>query len=182
MALLLAALGALVLFDAVPDPDRLHAAGPGGPRGGARRPRRWLLLLIAVLLARDVLRGGRGEPEGGEDVDLSHGSDWRTVLLLSAAFWPTSCSSTGSGWPISGAVLFCGCRLRPGQPSLLRDPLIAAALSVGTWYLFFSRGLGIELPAGIAGGDPVMDALTDLLNGFATALTPVNLAVRRASA
>lgn len=44
------------------------------------------LLVVAVLLAVDVLRGGRGESEGGEDVDLSEPSDWRTVLLLAGVF------------------------------------------------------------------------------------------------
>ena len=30
------------------------------------------------------LRGGRGEQESGEDVDLSHGTEWRTLLGLAA--------------------------------------------------------------------------------------------------
>ncbi len=38
-----------------------------------------LLVVVAVFLAVDVLRGGRGEPEGGEDIELTGGSDWRTV-------------------------------------------------------------------------------------------------------
>ena len=36
--------------------------------------------------AVDVARGGRGEPEAGEDVDLTSPIDWRTVLLLVGAF------------------------------------------------------------------------------------------------
>ena len=60
------------------------------------------LLVIAVLLARDVLRGGHGEAEGGEDVDLSHPSDWRTVLLLIAAFLANVVLIDRVGFPISG--------------------------------------------------------------------------------
>ncbi|HJW58848.1 MAG TPA: tripartite tricarboxylate transporter TctB family protein, partial [Actinomycetota bacterium] len=105
------------------------------------------LLVIAVLLARDVLRGGHGEAEGGEDIDLSHPSDWRTVLLLIAAYLVNVALIERLGWPISGALLFWGSAYALGSRHWLRDPLIALALSVIT-YLIFARGLGIGLPAG----------------------------------
>src|SRR4029453_13995831 len=56
---------------------------PDSPQGAAGAPAAVpalvgvALLVIAVLLARDVLRGGHGESEGGEDVDLSPPSAWR---------------------------------------------------------------------------------------------------------
>jgi putative tricarboxylic transport membrane protein len=105
------------------------------------------LLVIAVLLARDVLRGGHGEAEGGEDVDLSHPSDWRTVLMLIAAFLANVVLIDRVGFPISGALLFWGSAYALGSRHWVRDPLIAVALSVIT-YLIFSRGLGIGLPGG----------------------------------
>ena len=146
VSVLLAALGALVLVDASRIPTDFTQRGPVGPAAvptvvGVG------LLAIAVLLARDVLRGGHGESETGEDVDLSHPSDWRTLLLLIAAFLANVVLIDRVGFPISGAVLFWGAAYALGSRHLLRDPLIAVALSVVT-YLIFSRGLGIGLPAG----------------------------------
>ena len=146
VSVLLAALGALVLYDASQIPTDFTQRGPVGPAAvpvilGVA------LLVIAVFLARDVLRGGHGEAEGGEDVDLSHPSDWRTVLLLIAAFLANVVLIDRVGFPISGAVLFWGSAYALGSRNYLRDPLIAVALSVVT-YLIFARGLGIGRPAG----------------------------------
>jgi putative tricarboxylic transport membrane protein len=146
VSVLLAALGALVLYDASQIPTDFTQRGPVGPAAvpvvlGVA------LLVIAVLLARDVLRGGHGEAEGGEDVDLSHPSDWRTVLLLIAAFLANVVLIDRVGFPLSGAVLFWGAAYALGSRHFVRDPLIAVALSVFT-YLIFSRGLGIGLPGG----------------------------------
>ena len=146
VSLFLAGLGALVLWDASQTSRNLVQRGPVGPTAvpigiGIA------LIVLAVLLARDVLRGGHGESETGEDVDLSHPSDWRTVLLLIAAFLANVVLIDRVGFPISGAVLFWGSAYALGSRHYLRDPLIALALSVVT-YLIFARGLGIGLPAG----------------------------------
>ena len=150
VSLLLGGLGAVVLVDASRIPTDFTQRGPVGPAAvpvvvGVA------LLVIAVLLARDVLRGGHGEAEAGEDVDLGHPSDWRTVLLLIAAFLANVVLIDRIGFPISGAVLFWGAAYALGSRHLLRDPIIALALSVTT-YLVFSRGLGIGLPAGVLEG------------------------------
>jgi putative tricarboxylic transport membrane protein len=85
VCVLLLALGVLVLTDALTMDVDIAQRGPVGPKTvpimvGAG------LLLIAALLAVDVLRGGRGQAETGEDVDLSEPADWRTVLLLAGVF------------------------------------------------------------------------------------------------
>lgn len=149
---LLAVLGVLVLVDALRIPTDFAQRGPVGPKAvpvvvGV------LLLVIAVLLARDVLRGGRGEAERGEDVDLSAPSDWRTVLLLSAAFLTNAALIGVVGFPISGAVLFWGAAYALGSRNFVRDPLIAAALSIVT-FLLFNNLLGVPLPGG-----PLMEVL-----------------------
>lgn len=109
------------------------------------------LALIGVLLAVDVLRGGRGEQEAGEDVDLSRGSDWRTVAILAASFIANIVLIERAGWPISGAVLFFGSAYALGSRRTVRDVAIALTLSIGTWYLFVV-GLGIDLPVGVLAG------------------------------
>jgi putative tricarboxylic transport membrane protein len=146
VSVLLGGLGALVLFDASRIPTDFTQRGPVGP-AAVPMVLGVALLVLAVLLARDVLRGGHGESETGEDVDLSHPSDWRTVLLLIAAFLANVVLIDRVGFPISGAVLFWGAAYALGSRHFLRDPLIALALSITT-YLIFSRGLGISLPGG----------------------------------
>jgi putative tricarboxylic transport membrane protein len=150
VALFLGALGVLVVVQALMLPESLIARGPVGPAavplvvGG-------LLVVVAVLLAVDLLRGGRGEPEGGEDVELTGHSDWRTIGLLVAAFAANALLIESLGWPISGAILFFGTAFALGSRHYVRDIAIALVLSVGSWYLFV-LGLGIALPVGVLRG------------------------------
>lgn len=77
-----------------------------------------LLLITGVLLAIDVLRGGRGEVEGGEDTDLTRPSDRRTMAMLVAAFVASIVLMERAGWPISGSVLFFGAAYALGSRRL----------------------------------------------------------------
>ncbi|MGC0209180.1 tripartite tricarboxylate transporter TctB family protein [Streptomyces levis] len=143
---LLLALGALVLTDALTMDVDIAQRGPVGPKTvpivvGAG------LLLIAALLAVDVLRGGRGQAEGGEDVDLSEPADWRTVLLLAGVFLGSAVLIEPLGFPIAGALLFWGAAFALGSRRIDRDPLIAAVLSLVT-YTVFNNLLGVPLPGG----------------------------------
>ncbi|SNS81209.1 putative tricarboxylic transport membrane protein [Geodermatophilus pulveris] len=150
VALFLGGLGVLVIVQAALLEESLIVRGPVGPRtvpllvGG-------LLVVVAAVLAVDVLRGGRGEPEGGEDVDLTSGSDWRTIALLAAAFVANALLIEPLGWPVSGAILFWGSAFALGSRHPVRDLAIAVVLSVGSWYLFV-LGLGIALPVGVLQG------------------------------
>jgi putative tricarboxylic transport membrane protein len=150
VAALLGAVGGVVAVDA----SRLSAGsaqvGPVGPKVVPMLVAA-LLLVCGVLLAIDVLRGGHGEREGGEDVDLSHSSDWRTVLLLVAAFVANIALIDRAGWVISGTVLFWGSVYALGSRHYVRDALVAVTLSLVTFYGFYV-GLGIALPAGILQG------------------------------
>lgn len=150
VALLLLVLGAAVVADANGLQEGLGRNTAIGPKVipfavGAG------LALVGVLLAVDVLRGGRGEQEAGEDVDLSHGSDGKTVAILAAAFVANIVLIERAGWPVSGAVLFFGSAYALGSRRTVRDVAIALTLSVGTWYLFVV-GLGIDLPVGVLQG------------------------------
>lgn len=146
ICLLLAMLGVLVLIDAMTIDTDFTQRGPVGPKTlpivvGV------LLLVVATMLAVDVLRGGRGEAESGEDIDLAAPSDWRTVLLLAAVFLANAVLINIIGFPISGMLLFWGAAYVLGSRSLTRDPLIAAGLSLAT-YLVFHYLLGVHLPGG----------------------------------
>lgn len=146
----LALLGTAVIVDGLGIPHITSGTDPVGPRAvplvlGV------LLVAVAALYAVDVARGGRGEPEAGEDVDLSQGSDWRTVALLACAFVVNAVLIERLGWVISGALLFWGTAFALGNRHHVRNLLIAVALSLGTFYAF-AIGLGVNLPAGVLQG------------------------------
>jgi putative tricarboxylic transport membrane protein len=144
-ALLLAA-GVLVLADTVLAPRAGNANDPLGPNavtfavGG-------LLVLLAVLLAVDVLRGGHGEAEHGEDVDLAAPGDKRTVAALAGVLVATAALIPVVGWPLAGMMLFWGAAAALGSREIPRDPLIAATVSLATWVVFDGL-LGVDLPGG----------------------------------
>jgi putative tricarboxylic transport membrane protein len=150
VVLFLGALGLLVIVSALMLPESTIARGPVGPAavpvvvGG-------LLVVVSVFLAVDVLRGGRGEPDGGEDIELGGGTDWRTVAIVAAAFLANALLIEPLGWPVSGAILFWGAAFALGSRHYIRDAAIAVVLGVGSWYLFV-LGLGISLPVGILEG------------------------------
>ena len=146
----LAVVGVLVITDAA----RLrHIANSNDPIGPRPVPivLGVLLLVIAVLYAVDVARGGTGEAEEGEDVDVTSPIDWRTVLLLVAAFVVNLALIEPLGWVISGALLFWGSAFALGSRHHIRNLFVAAALSLITFYAF-AIGLGVNLPAGILQG------------------------------
>lgn len=150
VALLLGAVGVLVFLDANGLATPYSQSDPVGPKtvpyivAG-------LLVACAVLLAVNVIRGGQGEAEGGEDVDLTHPADWKTILPLAGAFILNILLIDVAGWVISGTILFWGSVLALGSRHYLRDGLISVALSLLTFYGFY-LGLGIALPAGLLEG------------------------------
>ncbi|MFE7776716.1 tripartite tricarboxylate transporter TctB family protein [Streptomyces sp. NPDC057445] len=146
VGLLLFLIGILVLTDALTMDVDIAQRGPIGPKTvpvvvGAG------LLVVAGLLAVDVLRGGRGESESGEDIDLTEPGDWRTVLLLAGVFLGNAVLIGPLGFPVSGALLFWGSAYALGSRHHHRDPLIAAVLSLITFYVF-NNLLGVPLPGG----------------------------------
>ncbi|MET4060238.1 putative tricarboxylic transport membrane protein [Arthrobacter sp. UYP6] len=150
MALLLGAVGIIVIWDATTLKVAYSNSDPVGPKtlpyivGG-------LLLVCAALLAREVMKGGHGEVEGGEDIDLSHGTDWRTVVPLVAAFIANILLIDILGWVVSGAILYWGSVWALGSRHYVRDAIVSVVLSLITFYGFY-LGLGIKLPAGVLDG------------------------------
>ncbi|CAN5700212.1 tripartite tricarboxylate transporter TctB family protein [soil metagenome] len=150
VALLLGVVGVGVLVDALgidaPTTDSDRVGPQAFPLGVAV-----LLLLCAVCLAVDVLRGGHGEAEEGEDVDLTAATEWGVVVPLLVVFMANVLLVDVLGWVVSGALLFFGCTWALGSRHYVRDPAISLAMSLVTFYGFY-LGLGIHLPAGILEG------------------------------
>jgi putative tricarboxylic transport membrane protein len=110
-----------------------------------------VLLVLAVMLAIATARGDVPQAEEGEDVDLTQPSDWATVAKLVVVFLANILLVDWLGWAITGAMLFVGTAYVLGSRTLIRDIAVGVALSVGTWYGFYS-GLGLAIPAGILDG------------------------------
>jgi putative tricarboxylic transport membrane protein len=110
-----------------------------------------LLIIVSVFYAIDVSRGGVGEAEAGEDIDLTTRIDVRTVALLIGAFVLNALLIEPLGWVISGSILFWGAAFALGNRHHIRGLVIGVALALITFYAF-AIGLGVNLPAGILQG------------------------------
>ena len=146
----LALLGGLLLFDASRIGHATTTNDPVGPRAvpivlGVA------LIVVSAFYALDVSRGGHGEEEEGEDVDLRHPADWKTLGMLVVAFLLNAVLIEPLGWVISGTILFWGSAFALGNRHHIRGLAIAIALSLATFYAF-AIGLGVNLPAGILKG------------------------------
>ena len=149
LAALLLALGVFLLVGArsIPVPVNANSIGPGffPTLVGI------LLVLVSLWLAADVLRGGAGEMEAAEDVDVTRASDWRTLALLSAVFLGHALVLERLGFPVAAALLFFGVAASLGSRRWARDAAVAVVLA-GLVFLVFARGLGVGLPAGVLQG------------------------------
>lgn len=149
LAAFLAVVGAYLVYDAT-TLDKGFADQPVQPYAfpyviGAA------LLGLAALLAVATARGSQPQAEEGEDIDLAVQAEWVTIAKLIAVFVVNIVLIDWLGWAITGAFLFAGTAYVLGSRSHVRNIAIGGALSLGTWYGFYS-GLGIPIPAGILDG------------------------------
>lgn len=149
-AALLGAIGAVVIVDASSLQVPYSQADLVGPKtvpfivGG-------LLLICAILLVVNVLRGGAAKPDDGEEVNLDSPIGWRTVLPLIGFFILNIVLINPLGWVISGTLLFWGSVWSLGSRHYVRDGIISLVMALATFYGFY-LGLGIHLPAGVLEG------------------------------
>ncbi|MHC8609848.1 tripartite tricarboxylate transporter TctB family protein (plasmid) [Paenarthrobacter ureafaciens] len=144
---LLAGFAGLLFWDTINAPADVMQRGPVGPQTMPFVVAS-LLLLCAVILAVDLLRGGQGKPEEGE---AGERSDWKTCGIIAAAVLLTAAVMESVGWVVAGGVMFYLCVYAFGSRHYIRDFVVSAGMAVGSFYLFFS-GLGIPLPAGLLQG------------------------------
>jgi putative tricarboxylic transport membrane protein len=150
VCVVLVLVGGFLLYDALSLPGGYAKVDPVGPRLFPMVIGIGLLVMAAVL-AIAIPRGSRGEADAGEDIDPDLPSDWRTVGLLIALFVALIVLVVPLGWAIAGGLFFAGCATVLGSKHYVRNIVIGAVLSVGSFYAFYS-GLGIPLPAGILDG------------------------------
>lgn len=150
VSVFLLGVGIVVLIGTTAIPTDAGQRGAVGPKAfptviGAG------LVVVAIVHAWDVARGGHGEAEAGEDIELGAPADWKTLAVVLAAFLSNVFLIETLGWPLSGALMFLIAARGLGSRTLVRDVGVALALSFGTYFLFVN-GLGLTLPAGVLDG------------------------------
>jgi putative tricarboxylic transport membrane protein len=106
------------------------------------------LLLCAVLLLFQALRGKAAPLDASEDVDITAPTDWLAVMMLGAALLVDILLIERLGFVVASTLLFWGVAFAFGSRNYLRDAAIGLALSLAV-YLAFTRLLDLSLPAGI---------------------------------
>ncbi|MGW6495959.1 tripartite tricarboxylate transporter TctB family protein [Nonomuraea angiospora] len=109
------------------------------------------MVLIGLFYVADVIRGGHGDPEESEDVDVEAPTDWRSVGLVSGIFLAFTALLNVLGWIIGASLLFFGLSLALGAEHKARSAVISVVVGLAT-YLLFVKGLGVALPGGLLAG------------------------------
>lgn len=110
-----------------------------------------VLLGSAVAVLVGILRGDRGEPEGGEDLDQSLPTDWLTLIKLAAFLVAHLMLIEPLGWAPAAAVLFGGVAWSLGAKRWWMALLIGIVVAV-VLQIVFGGLLGLSLPWGPALG------------------------------
>jgi len=96
-----------------------------------------LLLGSAVAVLVGILRGQRGVPEDGEDVDQSLPTDWLTLVKIAAFLLAHLLLIVPIGWAPAAAILFGG---------------VAWSLGAKRWWVAFGVGIALALVVQIVFG------------------------------
>ncbi|MGO4690664.1 tripartite tricarboxylate transporter TctB family protein [Glaciibacter sp. 2TAF33] len=148
-----ALLGAIAIVVAIDTANIRHTAVNAGVMGPQVVPTLIAIGLgiCAIALAVDVLRGGHADPEEGEDIDLSGGAHWPTLLGLAGIILVGALLLDFLGFVIASSLMFYGSALMLGSRRYVWALVIGVVLAVLTFYGFV-LGLGIPLPAGLLTG------------------------------
>ncbi|WP_052460451.1 tripartite tricarboxylate transporter TctB family protein [Microbacterium gorillae] len=104
-----------------------------------------LLLISAITVLIQQLRGRFGEPDGGEDVDLEASTSWMTTVIVLISFASLIVTIPWFGWPIGVAVVFAGSAIALGARRWWVAVLVGIAMGVVT-QVAFGTLLGLSLP------------------------------------
>ena len=135
VAVLLFVLGGIAMYDAS---TLATNAATRGPLNSSTMPTvvGALLVVLGIALTIDVLRGGRGDMEGGEDIDLDEPTAWVPFVAIGGVFLGNAVLMETLGWPITGTLLFWGAVIALGSRHYVRDLVISATIAVGSYVVF----------------------------------------------
>jgi putative tricarboxylic transport membrane protein len=108
------------------------------------------IITIAVGLAIQIFRGNLGIPEGTEFGDLVDKTDYKSLAMVAGAMLTFPILIERAGFVIATTVVFWGVSFAFGATKLLKNLAVSLIFSLIV-YLAFSKGLNVNLPAGILG-------------------------------
>ena len=111
------------------------------------------LVLLGAWLAVEAAtgRGGPAVSDDSEDADPSLPTDWRVVGLLAVALTVYGLLIEPAGFVLASALLFAGAAFAMGSRRIARDAVIGVLFAL-VLYLGFTRGIDLDLPAGVLEG------------------------------
>ncbi|MEC4718771.1 tripartite tricarboxylate transporter TctB family protein [Noviherbaspirillum sp. CPCC 100848] len=117
-----------------------------GPRAFPNMIGAGLLILGGILTWQAVSGGWRNVPED----EAHHTPDWMAFGILSAAVLLHMAAIAWAGFILASTFLFILIARGFGSRRLVRDIVVGVILSAGAYFIF-TRGLGLNLPAGLLG-------------------------------
>ena len=109
------------------------------------------IVVVALFLSVEVLRGNYGQPEGTEFGEIETKTDFKTLATVGASILTYPFLIESAGFVIASTVVFFGVGFAYGARKPIKNLSIALAFALVV-YLTFTKGLSVELPAGILKG------------------------------
>ena len=110
-----------------------------------------LVLLVSLGIFVEIFRGNLGQPEGTEFGDIVDKTDYKSFLLVAGAMATYPLLIERAGFVAASTVAFFGVSFAFGAKNVAKNLLISVIFSLIV-YFSFTRGLNVNLPAGILGG------------------------------
>jgi putative tricarboxylic transport membrane protein len=109
------------------------------------------ILLVAIALTIEILRGNYGQPEGTEFGEISSKTDWKTLGMVTGSILTYPFLIESAGFVVASTIVFFGVGFAYGARKLAKNLLIAIIFALVV-YLSFTKLLNVNLPAGILKG------------------------------
>lgn len=111
------------------------------------------LVLLGLWLAAEAAtgRGARATSDESEDADPTLPTDWRVVGMLTVALVAYGLLIEPAGFVVASTLLFAGAAFAMGSRRVGRDAAAGVVFAV-VLYLGFTRGINLDLPAGVLDG------------------------------
>jgi putative tricarboxylic transport membrane protein len=151
----LAFAGSLLLLGAIVLIDAKNMLVP--PGSGSVGPQVFptiigvFILLVAIALTIEILRGNYGQPEGTEFGEISSKTDWKTLGMVTGSILTYPFLIESAGFVVASTIVFFGVGFAYGARKLAKNLLIAIIFALVV-YLSFTKLLNVNLPAGILKG------------------------------
>jgi len=106
------------------------------------------VIAIAVGLFIQIFRGNLGVPEGTEFGDVVDKTDFKSLSMVAGSMLTYPILIERAGFIIASTVAFFGVAFAYGAKNLIKNLAISLIFSLIV-YFTFSRGLNVNLPAGV---------------------------------